>query len=316
MTPARVCMQVELGPLRLQNPVVAASGTFGYGEEFAPFLDLNTLGGFVVKGLSLKPREGNPYPRTCETPSGMLNSIGLQNIGIDVFIQEKLPRLRDLKAAVIANLYGESVEEFEELAGRAESARGLAAVELNLSCPNTPMGGMLFGTDPVLTERVVRAVRARTRLPLIVKLTPNVTRIEELGEAARRGGADILSLVNTFMGMAIDVESRQPMLATTTGGLSGPAIRPLAVYMVHQVTRKVGLPVMGMGGIQSAADAVEFLLAGAGAVQVGTASFYNPSALAEITAGLEEYCVRHRVKEIRALVGAMKPGPPPAPPLG
>ena len=314
--PSRVRMEVALGPLRLQNPVVAASGTFGYGEEFAPFLDLDALGGFVVKGLSLKPREGNPYPRTCETPSGMLNSIGLQNIGIDVFIQEKLPRLRDLKAAVIANLYGESVEEFEELAGRAERAKGLAAVELNLSCPNTPMGGMLFGTDPVLTERVVRAVRARTRLPLIVKLTPNVTRIEELGEAAHRGGADVLSLVNTFMGMAIDVESHRPMLATTTGGLSGPAIRPLAVYLVHQVARKVGLPVMGMGGIQSAADAVEFLLAGAGAVQVGTASFYNPSALAEITSGLEEYCIRHRVKDIRELVGAMKPGPPPASPLG
>jgi dihydroorotate dehydrogenase (NAD+) catalytic subunit len=299
-------MEVALGPLRLQNPVVAASGTFGYGEEFAPFLDLNRLGGFVVKGLSLEPREGNPYPRTCETPSGMLNSIGLQNIGVEAFLSEKLPRLKDLKAKVIANLYAESVDDFAALAARVDGAPGLAAVELNLSCPNTPMGGMLFGTDPSLTERVTRAVRERTDLPLIVKLTPNVTRIDTLGEAAARGGADILSLVNTFVGMAIDVESRLPMLATVTGGLSGPAIRPLALHLVHEVAGKVGLPVIGMGGIERAEDAVEFLLAGAAAVQVGTANFYNPSATVEIAEGVEEYCRRHKLGDVRDLIGGLR----------
>lgn len=310
----RVNLEVTLGPLRLQNPVLGASGTFGYGEEFAPFLDLDRLGGFVVKGLSLRPREGNPYPRTCETPAGMLNSIGLQNIGIDSFVSEKLPRLRKLRAAVIANLYAESTEEFAELAARADAAQGLAAVEINLSCPNTPQGGMVFGCDEVMTERAVRAVRERTRLPVIVKLTPNVTRIERLGEAARRGGADILSLVNTFVGMAIDVETRRPMLATVTGGLSGPAIRPMAVHMVHQVVRQVGLPVMGMGGIQSASDAVEFLLAGASAVQVGTANYFNPSVLVEIIEGIDAYCGRHHVAAVRELIGAMLP-PEPAPPI-
>jgi len=308
---APVQMQVSLGPLRLRNPVVAASGTFGYGDEFAPFVDLNRLGGFVVKGLSLQPRQGNPYPRTCETPSGMLNSIGIQNIGIDAFLNDRLPRLKDLKAAVIANLYAESVEDFAALAERAGGAPGLAAVELNLSCPNTPMGGMLFGTDEKLTEQIVREVRRRTGLPLIVKLTPNVTRIERIGEAAARGGADILSVVNTFLGMAIDVETRRPMLATGSGGLSGPAIRPLAVHLVRQVARGAGLPVMGMGGIQCAADAVEFLLAGATAVQVGTANFYNPSATVEIVDGLEDYCRRHRVGDIRRLIGAVEENPPP-----
>jgi len=300
-------LEVTLGPLRLQNPVLAASGTFGYGEEFAPFVELDRLGGFVVKGLSLLPRQGNPYPRTCETPAGMLNSIGLQNIGIEAFLDDRLPRLRRLKAAVIANLYAESVQEFAALAERVEGAQGLAAVELNLSCPNTPMGGMLFGTDEALTERVTRAVRERTRLPLIVKLTPNVTRIEPLAEAAARGGADILSLVNTFVGMAIDVEARRPMLATGSGGLSGPAIRPLAVHMVRQVARAVRLPLMGMGGIQCASDAVEFLLVGASAVQVGTANFYNPSVTVEIVDGLAEYCARHGVLDVGELVGALQP---------
>ncbi|MEE9219020.1 MAG: dihydroorotate dehydrogenase [Acidobacteriota bacterium] len=302
-------MQVELGPLRLQNPVVAASGTFGYGEEFSPFLDLDRLGGFVVKGLSLRARQGNPYPRTCETPSGMLNSIGLQNIGIDSFLQDKLPRLRHLKAAVIANLYGESLQEFEELAERIEDSQGLAAVELNLSCPNTPAGGMCFGVDEALTEQVVGAVRRRLRLPLIVKLTPNVTHIERLAEAARRGGADILSLVNTFLGMAIDPESRRPRLATICGGLSGPAIRPLAVCMVRKVARQAGLPIMGMGGIECAADAIEFLLAGASAVQVGTANFYNPASTIEILSGLAAYCQRHQIEDIHQLVGALETGP-------
>ncbi len=309
-------LEVTLGPLRLQNPVLAASGTFGYGEEFAPFVELDRLGGFVVKGLSLEPRQGNPYPRTCETPAGMLNSIGLQNIGIEAFLDDRLPRLRRLKAAVIANLYAESVQEFAALAERVEGAQGLAAVELNLSCPNTPMGGMLFGTDEALTERVTRAVRERTRLPLIVKLTPNVTRIEPLAEAAARGGADILSLVNTFVGMAIDVEARRPMLATGSGGLSGPAIRPLAVHMVRQVARAVRLPLMGMGGIQCASDAVEFLLAGASAVQVGTANFYNPSVTVEIVDGLAEYCARHGVRDVRELVGALQPPDSSSPPAG
>jgi dihydroorotate dehydrogenase (NAD+) catalytic subunit len=299
-------MEVTLGPLRLQNPVLAASGTFGYGEEFAPFFDLNRLGGFVVKGLSLLPRDGNPYPRTCETPSGMLNSIGLQNIGVEAFLAEKLPRLKDLKAKVIANLYAESVDDFAALAERVDGAPGLAAVELNLSCPNTPMGGMLFGTDPALTEKVTRAARERTRLPLIVKLTPNVTRIEELAEAAARGGADILSLVNTFVGMAIDVERRRPMLATVAGGLSGPAIRPLALHLVHQVAGGSGLPVIGMGGIECGEDAVEFLLAGAAAVQVGTANFYNPTATLEVAEGIEAYCRRHGVGDVRELIGGLR----------
>lgn len=310
MVAPRPDLEVTLGPLRLQNPVLAASGTFGYGEEFEPFVDLRRLGGFVVKGLSLVPRQGNLYPRTCETPAGMLNSIGLQNIGIDTFLEDKLPRLRTLNTAVIANLYGESVEDFAALAERVEASTGLSAIELNLSCPNTPMGGMLFGVNEDLTEKVVRAVRERTKLPLIVKLTPNVTRIDRLGEAARRGGADILSLVNTFLGMAIDVDKRTPRLATITGGLSGPAIKPLAVCLVHQVAQKVGLPVMGMGGIQSAEDAIEFLLAGASAVQIGTANFFNPSATLEVLSGIETYCRRHEIRRVRDLVGALEEKPP------
>jgi dihydroorotate dehydrogenase (NAD+) catalytic subunit len=306
MVTHRPDLEVSLGPLLLQNPILAASGTFGYGEELEPFLELERLGGFVVKGLSLQPRQGNPYPRTCETPAGMLNSIGLQNIGIDAFLQEKLPRLRELRTAVIANLYGESLDEFAALGERVEASSGLAAIELNLSCPNTPMGGMLFGVDEALTERVVRVVRERTRLPLIVKLTPNVTHIERLGDAARRGGADILSLVNTFLGVSIDVERRRPRLATLTGGLSGPAIRPMAVHMVHQVAHKVRLPVMGMGGIQSVEDAIEFLLAGASAVQIGTANFFNPSVTIDVLSDLEGYCRRHKVARVRDLVGALQ----------
>jgi dihydroorotate dehydrogenase (NAD+) catalytic subunit len=238
----------------------------------------------------------------------MLNSIGLQNIGVEAFLNDKLPRLKDLKAKVIANLYAESVDDFAALAERVEGAPGLAAVEINLSCPNTPMGGMLFGADPALTEKVTRAVREHTRLPILVKLTPNVTRIEPLAEAASRGGADILSLVNTFVGMAIDVETRRPMLATVTGGLSGPAIRPLALHLVHQVARKAGLPVIGMGGIERGEDAVEFLLAGASAVQVGTANFYNPSATVEIVEGIEAYCRRHKVGDVRELIGGVRIG--------
>ena len=303
-------LSVTLGPLALRNPVLAASGTFGYGLEFLPFLDLNRLGGFVTKGLSPRPRQGNPPPRIVETPAGMLNTIGLQNVGVDAFIADKLPELRRFGTAVVANVFGETEGEFLEVCAKLDRAPGVAAIELNVSCPNVERGGMIFGNDPTALCRVTRACRDATALPLIVKLSPNVTDIRETARAAADGGADVLSLVNTFVGMAIDVERRRPVLAKVSGGLSGPAIRPLAVWMTWQVHRAVPLPLIGIGGIVEARDALEFILAGASAVQVGTASFIHPDAPLRVLRGIEEYLERHRIATLRELVGTAESGIP------
>ncbi len=296
---------VTLGPLTLKNPVMTASGTFGYGEEFTPFLDLNHLGGFVVKGLSLRPRPGNPPPRSCETPSGMLNSIGLENCGIDAFLGDKLPRIRKYNCAIVANIFGETLEEYVAVARKAEGAEGLAALELNISCPNTARGGLDFGCDANSTREVVRAVRDVNSLPLMVKLAPNVTDIRPLAEAAQQGGADILTLVNTYLGMAVDVVKRRPKLATRYGGLSGPAIRPLAVYQIDRVRSAVDLPLIGMGGILSTEDALEFFLVGASAIQIGTANFVDPRSSIRILEGIRDYLQRENIPDFRALIGAL-----------
>lgn len=311
MTPHRraapIDLSVDLGPLQLKNPVVAASGTFGYGTEFSSYLDLSSLGGIVTKGLSLKPRLGNAPARTCETASGMLNAIGLANVGVDAFIADKLPALRRYKTAVIANVFGESEEEYVAVARRLNGAAGLHAIELNLSCPNTSRGGLAFGVSPPMTRQVVAAVRrAAPDLPLIVKLTPNVTDITEGAKAARDGGADILSLVNTFLGMAIDLPTRRPVLDNVVGGLSGPAIKPLALYMVHRVFRAVDLPIMGMGGITTAEDALEFMVAGSTAVQVGTANFFKPSACQEIGRAMASWCREADLASVREIIGSLQ----------
>ena len=302
-------LSVELGALRLKNPVLTASGTFGYGTEFLPFLDLGALGGIVVKGLSPAPRPGNAPPRIVETPAGMLNAIGLQNVGVDAFLADKLPALRSHDTVVVANVFGETEAEYVQVCEKLEGAAGLGAIELNLSCPNTEAGGMIFGNDPVAMARVTRACRRSTRLPLIVKLSPNVTDIRETARAAEAEGADAVSLVNTFVGMAVDVERRRPVLANVSGGLSGPAIRPLAVWMTWQVARAVRIPVVGMGGIQSARDALEFILAGASAVQIGTASFVRPAASVEILRDLEAWLAARGIATLRELVGALRVEP-------
>jgi dihydroorotate dehydrogenase (NAD+) catalytic subunit len=299
-------LSVELGPLRLRNPVLAASGTFGYGLEFAPFFNLAELGGFVTKGLSPRPREGNPPARITETPAGMLNTIGLQNVGVDAFIAEKLPALREHDTAVIANVFGETEAEYVEVCRKLDDSDGLAGIEVNVSCPNVEHGGMIFGNDPRELARVTGACRKATRLPLIVKLSPNVTDIRETARAAESEGADILSLVNTFVGMAIDVERRRPVLAKICGGLSGPAIRPLAVRLTWQVAETVKIPLMGMGGIETARDALEFILAGAVAVQVGTANFVHPDATVRVVRGLAAYLTENGIATIRELVGALR----------
>jgi len=302
-------LAVSLGPLTLRNPVLTASGTSGYGLDLAPFMELSRLGGIVCKSLSLRPREGNAPSRLAETPSGMLNSIGLQNIGVEAFVQEKLPLLRRHDLAIIANIFGESVEEFAQLAARLERAEGLAAVELNISCPNTDKGGIEFGVDPEATARVTEAVRRATRLPLIVKLSPNVTDITVIARAAVSAGATILSLVNTFVGMAVDVERRRPVLSSGSGGLSGPAIRPLAVHLTQKVARAVPVPLIGIGGIRTGHDALEFILAGASAVQVGTSTFTEPAAAARVVDELGAWCRDHDVREIASLVGELHRGP-------
>jgi len=299
-------LSVEVGPLRLKNPVLTASGTFGYGLEFLPFLDLSKLGGVVVKGLSPRPRRGNPPERIVETPAGMLNAIGLQNVGVDVFLSEKLPELRKHDTAVVANVFGETVADYVEVCLKLDGAPGLAAIELNVSCPNVEAGGMVFGNDPEALATVTRACRKATSLPLMVKLSPNATDFVGTALAAEAEGADALSLVNTFVGMVIDVERRRPALANVTGGLSGPAIRPLAVRLTRQVYEAVGIPIVGMGGIMDARDALEFILAGATAVQVGTANFVKPDASVRVVADLESWLADRGIASIRELVGALE----------
>lgn len=301
-----VKMDVQLGPLHLQNPVLVASGTFGYGSEYADLVDLNRLGGVMVKGTTLNPRAGNPMPRMVETPAGCLNAIGLQNVGVEAFIREKLPFLRQYRCAVIVNIAADVREEFEELAERLDGVEGVHALELNISCPNQARGGIEFGVDPEATYDVVSRVRRRTRLPLIVKLSPNVTDIRVTARAAVDGGADILSLVNTFVGTAIDARTRQFKLANVTGGLSGPAIKPLALYMVWKVAQAVSVPIIGMGGIMNATDAVEFMLAGASAVAVGTANYINPRVSIEVLEGIEQYLIEQGETNVSAIVGTVR----------
>ena len=303
-------LSVDVGRLRLKNPVLTASGTFGYGLEFRPFLDLSGLGGLVTKGLSPRPRRGTPPTRIAETPSGMLNAIGLQNVGVDAFLREKLPELRAYDTAVVANVFGETVAEYVEVCAKLDGAPGLAGVELNVSCPNVECGGMVFGQDPAALAEVTRACRRATQLPLWVKLSPNVTDIREFARAAEGEGADAVSLVNTFVGMAVDVERRRPVLANVSGGLSGPAIRPLAVWMTWQVYRAVKIPIIGIGGILTGRDALEFLLAGAAAVQVGTANFIRPDAAVQVVREIEAYLAAHGIASVRELTGTLQPGVP------
>ena len=294
-------MSVKLGSLELKNPVMTASGTFGYGMEFEPFMDVNRLGGIIVKGLSLKPRQGNPVPRIVETPCGMLNAIGLANLGLEGFLNEKLPWLKGLNTRVIVNIYGHSIDEYGELAKALNGIDGIHGVEVNISCPNVASGGMAFGTDPGVSAKVTESVKKNIDKPVIVKLSPNVTDIRVIARAVEAAGADVLSLINTLTGMVIDIETRRHKLANLTGGLSGPAIRPVAVNIVYQVVKAVDIPVIGVGGIMDHRDALEFLLAGAKAVQVGTANFVNPVAAVDIVEGLERFCQEKNINRIADL---------------
>jgi dihydroorotate dehydrogenase (NAD+) catalytic subunit len=301
-------LSVRIGDLSLRNPVMAASGTFGYGEEYSPYLDLNQLGAIVVKGLSLEPRLGNPPPRIMETPCGMLNAVGLQNVGLKAFIRDKLPFLRQFDVPVIVNIYAESIEEFQILAKSLGGVRGIHAVEVNISCPNVKKGGIAFGTDPEMAAEVTLRVKAATDLPVIIKLTPNVTDIASIAQSVEAAGADAVSLINTLTGMSVNVETRTPHLRNITGGLSGPAIKPVALRMVWQVVKGISIPVIGLGGIMAAPDALEFLIVGARAVQVGTANFINPRAIPEIVEGIEEYLEKHNMTSIDELIGSLKTG--------
>jgi len=298
-------LSVDIGSLRLANPVIAASGCFGYGVEYAGTVDLSTLGGVAVKGLFLSEREGHPPERIVETPSGMLNAIGLQGIGVHRFVREKMPELRERRATVIVNICGSTLDEYVELARILSDVEGVAALELNISCPNIKEGGITFGCSLHGTFDVVNAVRKVTRLPIVPKLTPNVTDVAAFARAAEEGGADAVSLVNTFLAMMIDVETRRPKLSNIVGGLSGPAIRPIAVRMVYECRRAVRIPIVGMGGITNARDALEFIIAGASAVQVGTWNFVDPFIWGKLLAGIEEYMERHEVARIGDLVGTI-----------
>jgi dihydroorotate dehydrogenase (NAD+) catalytic subunit len=299
-------MTVNLAGILLRNPVMTASGTFGYGEEFAGYVDMESIGAFVTKGLSLKPRAGNPTPRIVETPGGMLNAIGLQNVGIDAFIAKKVPYLRSVSTPAIANFFGNTIDEYVEMARRLDEIHEVAGLEVNISCPNVKQGGIVFGTDPACAYDVVSACRAVTIKPLIVKLSPNVTDVVAMARACEDAGADALSLINTLTGMAIDLNRRRPVLANITGGFSGPAIKPIALRMVWQVAKAVNLPVIGIGGIMNAVDALEFMLAGATAVQVGTASFINPGAAQKIAEDMEAWLVANGVADIKSLIGALE----------
>ncbi|HDI61228.1 MAG TPA: dihydroorotate dehydrogenase [Desulfobacteraceae bacterium] len=296
----------------MANPVMTASGTFGYGAEFQDFVDLDRLGAIIVKGLSLAPARGNPPPRIVETPCGMLNAIGLENVGLEAFLSEKMPFLRTLTVPVIVNLYGRSIDEYAELAARLDDQADIAGLEINISCPNVKAGGVAFGVDPDAAAQVVAAVRRSTRRPVMVKLSPNVTDITAIARRVEDAGADAISLINTLTGMAVDIASRRPRLANITGGLSGPAIRPVALRMVWQVASAVRIPVVGIGGIMSAEDALEFLIVGATAVQVGTANFVNPSATVAIIDGIAAYLEEQKMAGIEALIGSLRLDPPPS----
>jgi len=299
-------ISVDIGGIKLKNPVMTASGTFSYGAEFNELIDLNRLGGIIVKGLSLEPSKGNPPPRIVETPCGMLNAIGLENVGIDAFVNDKLPFLRALDVPVFANIYGKSIEEYAQLAARVDAVADIAGVELNISCPNVKSGGVAFGVDPDVAENVVARVRENTAKPLMVKLSPNVTDVAMIARRVASGGADSISLINTITGMAVDLQSRKPILANITGGLSGPAIKPVALRMVWQVAAAVDIPVIGIGGIMTAEDALEFIVVGAAAVQVGTANFVNPAATVDIVDGITAYLTENGIADIAALKGSLE----------
>ena len=301
-----VNLQVEVGSLTLKNPVLTASGTFGYGLEFEQFFDISILGGFCTKGLSLEPMAGTAPGRIHETPAGMLNAIGLENVGVEGFVNEKLPQLENCGCHIVANVLGKTLDEFKTIARRLDPFSQVAALELNISCPNIREGGIEFGHDPQMTFAVTEVVRNSTSKPVWVKLSPNVTDIRLLARACQDAGADAISLVNTFVGMSIDVNKRRSMLSNTTGGLSGPAIRPLAVRMVHEVFQAVSIPIVGIGGISTARDALEFLVAGAGAIQIGTANFYDPTVAIKVIDGLREYCVEQGIGDINEIVGSLE----------
>jgi dihydroorotate dehydrogenase (NAD+) catalytic subunit len=310
MAPTRPGLSVRIGSLTLANPVMAASGCFGYGVEYADLVDLSSLGAVVSKGLFLTEREGHPAPRIVETPAGMLNAIGLQGIGVRRFVTEKLPELKARRATVIVNVCGTTVDEYAEVSRILSDADGVSALELNISCPNIKEGGIQFGCSLAGTHDVVGAVRKVTRLPIIPKLTPNVTDVASFARAAEEGGADAVSLVNTFLAMVIDVETRRPKISNGMGGLSGPAIRPIAVRMVYECHQTVRIPVIGMGGIASARDALEFMIAGAAAVQVGTANFVDPLIWAKLTSGIDDYLSRHHIAQVSDIVGTVTMGHP------
>ena len=298
-----VKLGVNIGGLNLKNPVLTASGTFGYGEEFADFIDLNRLGGFVIKGTTINHREGNPYPRMAETPSGMLNAVGLQNKGVDYFIDNIYPRIKDVNSNVIVNVSGATIDDYVAVCEKLTPLDKINAIEVNISCPNVKQGGMAFGTTADGAAQVARAVRKAFPKTVIIKLSPNVTDITEIARAVETEGADAVSLINTLLGMAIDVERQRPYLSTITGGLSGPAVRPVAVRMVWQVAKVVNIPVVGLGGIMNGRDAIEFMLAGARAIQVGTANFVDPSVTMKIIDYMEDYCQRHGISDINDIVG-------------
>lgn len=298
-----VNLNVNIGKLALKNPVLTASGTFGYGEEFSDFIDLNRLGGFIVKGTTINHREGNPYPRMVETPSGMLNAVGLQNKGVDYFIDQIYPRIKDVDSQIVVNVSGASIDDYVAVCEKLAPLDKINAIEVNISCPNVKQGGMAFGTTAAGAAQVTKAVREAFPKTLIVKLSPNVTDITEIARAVEAEGADSVSLINTLLGMAIDVERRKPYLSTITGGLSGAAVRPVAVRMVWQVAKAVNIPVIGLGGIMNGRDAIEFMLAGATAIEVGTANFINPTVTVKIVDYMNEYCERHGIKDINEIIG-------------
>ncbi len=297
---------VNIGKISLQNPVLTASGTFGYGEEYVDFINLSELGGFIVKGTTGSHREGNPYPRMAETPSGMLNAIGLQNKGVDIFIQEIFPRIKDYNRNIIVNVSGSTVDEYVEVAEKINRVADIPGIELNISCPNVKEGGMVFGTSCPAAGEVIKAVRKVYERTLIVKLSPNVTDITEFAKVAEEEGADSISVINTLLGMAIDINSRKPFLSTITGGLSGPAIKPVALRMVWQCYKTVNIPIIGIGGIMNAKDAIEFLLAGASAIQIGTANFIDPQVTVKVIEGIETYLHDNHFDSIEAIIGGLK----------
>ena len=299
-------LSVKIGQLQMKNPVMTASGTFGYGEEYADFIDITKIGGIIVKGTTLHKREGTPYPRMAETPSGMLNAVGLQNKGVDYFVEHIYPRIKDIDTQMIVNVSGSAIEDYVATAARMNELEKIPAIELNISCPNVKQGGMAFGVTTKGAEEVTRAVREVYHKTLIVKLSPNVTSIADIAKAAEQGGADSVSLINTLLGMAIDAEKRKPLLSTVTGGMSGAAVKPIALRMVWQVAQAVKIPVIGLGGIMNWRDAVEFILAGASAIQIGTANFIDPTITLKVVEGINDYLDRHGFASVADLVGALE----------